>query len=245
MSKTPSTENTLEAWLDQGYVQIAIIKSCHGIKGGWKIESLDPDPDWLDVLDEFLLYKAASKSNPARHIELSIAALQDANHDRFILTSHEVQDRNEAEQWLGSIILAPRDILPDSEDPDTFRTIDLVGLKVFASDAELSTEGQPQGEALATVTAIHSAKGTDDDFLELLLPVTQKTLLVPFAAHFFPTIAIEQGYVLVEGLTDFLKDEDVPAPEKPKRRPSYRERRARRKRTETKSSDPSSENLDL
>ncbi|WP_238547939.1 ribosome maturation factor RimM [Meridianimarinicoccus roseus] len=112
-----------------------------------------------------------------------------------------VHDKEAADALRGTRLYAPRDRLPGLPD-DEYYHADLIGLDV------LDTGGGPLG----TVAAVHNHGATD--LLEIRLPGSAETVLLPFTMAAVPTVDLGAGRLIAdppEGLFPDSGGADLPA----------------------------------
>lgn len=202
------------------WVEVALVVGVHGIKGWLKLKTADPYPDWLEA-DLKLSVSPGSLALQQKHpkgLHWQIVTAQLHKPSVVLLQINTLTERTQAENWIGSRLYLPKASLPEVTDSDTYRTCDLMGLAVFSADVPERQWG--------SVSAIVAQPGSEDCFLELTLPVTGKTALVPFKAVFVPRVDLPGQRLWIAGLDAFLEEEDTPLPPKaPAKRPPRNKRK--------------------
>jgi 16S rRNA processing protein RimM len=109
-----------------------------------------------------------------------------------------LDDRNQVEPLVGSLLYAPLSDLPNPQE-DEFWVDDLIGLNVM----DLETNRKR-----GTVKDLLSSGG--QDFLEIQLEDSAQTMVVPFINRFFPSVDVPNGTIYVDLLSDFLAISNEP-----------------------------------
>ena len=205
---------------DERWISVGSITGCHGVKGALKIRPHDSHPDWLtngQVLQVLPQNPALKKKHPTGAL-LAITATHHPSQQLLTIKFEGINDRTQADPWVGSELLIRYQDLPAVTNPNEIRAVDLMGLQVKSAQ-------NPEGPVLATVDSLAEAKGSAQDFLQLKLTTTGKLSLVPFTEHFIPTIDREAGVLYLAHLDAFLAEEDTPKASKPKRPAHYRKKK--------------------
>ena len=129
-----------------------------------------------------LNYGPLETEDGARQFE--IESLRPAK-DFLVARLKGVDDRNAAEMLRNIDLFVPRDRLPPIEEDDTFYHADLVGLSAVT----------PDGAALGTVMAMHNFGA--GDVVEIALPGSDRTLMVPFTDAAVPEIDLKAKRIVV------------------------------------------------
>ncbi|UUX48030.1 ribosome maturation factor RimM [Nisaea acidiphila] len=169
-------------------VTLGVIVGVHGVRGLVRVKSFTEDPD--DIAAYGPLKDDAGKSYKLEVTGRAKGVL--------LVRIAGVGDRNAAEALKGTELLIDRDRLPEA-DEDEFYHADLIGLQA----------DQVAGGTLGTVAAVQNFGA--GDLLEIRLPDSRKTVLVPFDESTVPEIDLEGGRLLVDppaGLLDEASDED-------------------------------------
>jgi 16S rRNA processing protein RimM len=198
------------------WVMVGQLVGCHGVQGAFKLKTSDARPDWAEPAETLWIMPSNPKLRQAHPQGLSQSV-----EDCTISTDHKcllqlagITTRTAAEPWVGSEMWVPKTALTPVKDDDTYRTFELVGLAVRASS--FATDGKVWGTVKAIVYA------TAQNFVEIALQPSQKTVVIPFETVFFPEVNVAQGWLVVADRLDaFLEEEAaiVIKPEKPKRPP--------------------------
>ena len=174
-------------------VIVGRIGRAHGIRGevGIEVRTDEPDRRFTDGA------RLVTDTSPERM--LTIAGLR-WHGDRLLVKFAEVPDRTAAEQLRNTVVQVdvPDDERP--EDPDEYYDRDLVGLTVRTAD------GSEAGEIAAVVHL------PAQDLLEVARPDGQR-VLIPLVADLVPSIALDEGYVIVADRPGLLDPQAAEAAE--------------------------------
>jgi 16S rRNA processing protein RimM len=166
------------------WVVIGQVVGVMGIKGELKLKPEDEDPDWLES-DCPLFFKKA-KQDP---VELTVSDYR-WKGSLLILGVDEIQDRTEAETWVGACMCLKPEDLPAPQE-GSYRINDLIGLTII---------GKQDGQVKGTVSGLLTSSA--GDFLEITLPNHKQKALVAFQEAFFPDVNLESKTILLDKLTD-------------------------------------------
>jgi 16S rRNA processing protein RimM len=109
-----------------------------------------------------------------------------------------LDDRNQVEPLVGSLLYAHSESLPQPEE-DEYWVDDLIALDVV----DLQTNRKR-----GTVKDLLSSGG--QDFLEIQLEDSSHTVVIPFISKFFPTVDVANKTISVDLLSDFLSMANEP-----------------------------------
>jgi 16S rRNA processing protein RimM len=168
-------------------VRIGKIVGCHGIRGDVKVRPTSDEADWMDTLREVILQDAQSGRQ-------TVMRVQHTRRQGPLVLLHftGLDDRNQVEPLVGSLLFANLADLPDPQE-DEYWVDDLIGLEVV----DLQTSRKR-----GTVKDLLSSGG--QDFLEIQLEDSSQTVVIPFITKFFPTVDVPNGTIAVDLLSDFL-----------------------------------------
>lgn len=164
-------------------VCVGAIAGAFGVHGEVRLKSFTADPY---AVEEYapLATEDGSKS-------FSIQILREIKNG-FAAELSGVTTKEEADALRGTRLFAPRDRLPHLPD-DEYYHADLIGVAVF------DTGGGPLGK----VHAVHNHGATD--LLELQIPGSSRTVLLPFTMAAVPTVDLTAGRIVADppdGLLD-------------------------------------------
>ena len=163
------------------------IVGVHGIKGEFKVKS------FTAIDRDIASYGPLEDKDSKQQFELKVTG-----HSKGLLRIKikGIDDRTKAETLIGTELYAPRGILPELKDEETYYETDLVGLKVL----------DECNNQVAKVSGFYNFGA--GDILELKLH-TGRSEMIPFNKSYVPTINLEEGYIIVSstGMV-FLEDEE-------------------------------------
>jgi 16S rRNA processing protein RimM len=208
------------------WVAVGVVQGSHGLRGTLKLKTYDEHPDWVSTaVDGFMLWPDNYKLQKQHLQGLAIQPKQLKNPTPHkVLLDVEGFDSTEAvAPWVKAVLFVPRQALPKVTEPDTYRTIELVGLTVIIEETQ---------EAIGTVSGVLSSStkgilGASQDYLEISYNLSGKTGIVPFVGAFVGEVDLAQKTINLKGLTDFLTEENRPAPPKVKKPTPYQRKKLR------------------
>lgn len=151
----------------------------HGLRGLVRLRSFTEDPE---AIAKYPVVDAAGKSR--------CVTLKTPMAEEYIAEVEGVNSREQAEAMRGQQLFVLRDKLPELKQREYYLA-DLVGMR--ADDAE----GKPVG----SVHAVHDFGG--GVLLDIKL-VSGQTAMLPFRDAFVPTVAINDGYIVITPPADWL-----------------------------------------
>ncbi|WP_417718437.1 ribosome maturation factor RimM [Salipiger sp.] len=162
---------------------VGVISGAFGVHGEVRLKSFTADPE--AIAD----YAPLTTEDHGRSFSVQITR---AVSGGFAARLSEVRSKEEADALKGTRLFAPRDRLPALPDDEFYHT-DLIGLSVF------DTGGKELGSVKAVLN--HGAA----DLLEVHLPGSSRTVLLPFTQAVVPTVDLASGRIVAdppEGLLD-------------------------------------------
>ena len=164
---------------------LGAIVGVHGIKGEVKVKSFTSDEKNLTK------YGRLSDKDGNKFFNLKING-----HSKELLRVkiEGVDDRNQAENLIGTGLYIERSLLPELEEEEFYHA-DLIGLK--ALDAK--------GTELGVVNALYNFGA--GDLLELKMANNSLEML-PFTKEYVPVINIKDGFIIVEMMHYAAEDEE-------------------------------------
>ncbi len=162
---------------------VGAIAGAFGVHGDVRLKSFTADP--LAVEE----YAPLTTEDGSRSFDVEIIGEVKSG---FAARLSGVMTKEQADALKGTRLFAPRDRLPSLPDDEYYHT-DLIGLQVF------DTGGAPLGK----VQAVHNHGASD--LLELQVPGSSRTVLLPFTLAAVPTIDLASGRIVAdppEGLFD-------------------------------------------
>jgi 16S rRNA processing protein RimM len=151
------------------------IAGAHGIRGEVLIKTFTQAPENIGA------YGPLSDADGRRMFTVASARVTQKG---VVARLEAVNDRNAAEALKGVELYVDRERLP-ATDEDEFYHADLIGLAAVS----------PSGETLGTIVGVHNFGA--GDLLEIRLPASGKTELIPFTDDVVPEVDIAAGRVVV------------------------------------------------
>jgi 16S rRNA processing protein RimM len=130
----------------------------HGVRGEVKLRSFTQDPCAIGAYGELVTERGE---------RVTLKNVR-AAHDHVIARIAGVEDRDAAERLKGRKLQIAREALPETDEDDEVYAADLIGLACIAED----------GRALGEIVAVQDFGA--GDLLELAVPGTKRTVLLPF-----------------------------------------------------------------
>jgi 16S rRNA processing protein RimM len=163
---------------------VAQIGGAHGIRGEVKLKSFTGDP--MAVTE----YGPLESEDRSRSFE--IEAVRPAK-GHLVARLRGIGDRNAAERLANVRLFVPRSRLPPPA-PDEFYHADLIGLAAVTAE----------GVEIGSVVAVHDFGA--GDILEVRPQAGGRTLLLPFADAFVPSVDIAGRRIVVAPPADAEAD---------------------------------------
>jgi 16S rRNA processing protein RimM len=152
----------------KGLIVVGQIAGAFGVKGEVRVRSFTEDPEACFSYGPLLDADGATILTPARVRSLG---------EGFGVLAKEQRQREEWEALKGTLLHAPREAMPESENEDEVYVADLVGAEVVHAD----------GRALGTVKAVHNFGAGDLIDIE---PASGMSFLIPFTRENFPDVDV-------------------------------------------------------
>ena len=170
-----------------GRICLGQIGAPHGVRGEVRLHSFTADPTAIASYGPL-------ETEDGRVFE--IENLRPAKH-ALVARLSGVADRDAAERLTNAKLYVPRERLPEPVEADEFYHADLVGLRAV----------DRAGRECGTVIAVHNFGA--GDLIELRVPNSAQTELLPFDAVTVPEVNIAHGYLIVEMP---VSDAEMPPP---------------------------------
>ena len=155
---------------------VGAIAGAYGVNGEVRLKSFCADPfalgDYGDLEDEA----------GTRRFQVQIDR---AGKGELIGRLSQVRSKEDADALKGTRLYVERAVLPELPD-DEYYYSDLIGLSVV----------DPGGEALGTVHAVVNHGATD--ILEIRVPGSSNTALLPFTHAAVPTVDLRSGRIVAD-----------------------------------------------
>ncbi len=175
---------------DSDLICIGAVAGSFGVRGEVRLKSFAALPDDIGA------YGALTTEDGKQSYDVSLTG-QTKNGFTARLTG--VTTKEQADALRGVQLFVPRAVLPDLPD-DEFYHADLVGLEV------VDTGGAPLGVVKAVLN--HGAT----DLLELSVPGTAETVLLPFTKAAVPTVDLRAQRIVADPPEGLFADDDAAEP---------------------------------
>jgi 16S rRNA processing protein RimM len=159
----------------------------HGVHGELAVDVRTDDPELRLAVGAVLV------TEPAAAGPLTVERTR-WHSGRLLVTFHGIQDRNEADDLRGVLLLVDSEELEEIADPDEFRDHELIGLSVVAPDGEHVgnvADVLHYGQDLLVVNGIGKRAGAE--------------ILIPFVAAIVTEVDLAAGVLRIDpppGLLD-------------------------------------------
>jgi 16S rRNA processing protein RimM len=163
---------------------VAQIGGAHGIRGEVKLKSFTGDP--MAVTE----YGPLESEDRSRSFEIEVVRPAKGH---LVARLRGIGDRNAAERLANVRLFVPRSRLPPPA-PDEFYHADLIGLAAVTAE----------GVEIGSVVAVHDFGA--GDILEVRPQAGGRTLLLPFADAFVPSVDIAGRRIVVAPPADAEAD---------------------------------------
>jgi 16S rRNA processing protein RimM len=148
-------------------VVVAQLAGAFGVKGEARVRSFTADPEACFSYGPLLDKDGAVIVTPLRHRPLN---------EGFGVTTKEIRQREEWEALKGTLLHAPREVMPAAEENEIYLA-DLIGMAVVHAD------GRPLGK----VVAAHNFGAGD---LIEITPASGASFMLPFTEENFPAFDV-------------------------------------------------------
>ena len=183
--------------LPPDFVLLGEFGRAHGLRGELRVKSYTADPLAIGT------YGPLTTENGRQFTFVDLRRAAGDQPDLLVARVEGVSTREAAEALNRLRLHVTRERLRTADEQDEFLLADLVGLR--AQDEA--------GQALGIVTAVPNFGG--GDLLEVALPGTRPTVLVPFTKAFVPEIDIAAGSLVVAAPELFAEPEREAGPDGP------------------------------
>lgn len=157
-------------------VCLGAIAGAFGVKGEVRLKSFTAEPD------DVAAYGALETEDGKKSFEITLTG-QTKNGLTARLSG--IATKEQADDLRGTRLYVDRTRLPEPEE-DEFYHADLIGLDAYDTG----------GTHLGTVKAVHNHGATD--LLELRLPNSSATVLLPFTLEAVPTVDLATGRIVAD-----------------------------------------------
>lgn len=162
--------------MTEDLICVGVISGSYGVVGEARVKSFCADPYDIET------YNPLKSEDGARQFTL---ALIRPMKNGFVARIAEVETKEQADALKGTQLFARRDQLPSLPD-DEYYYSDLTGLSVFDTG----------GAELGRVKSVQNHGA--GDLLEVQLPESSATVLIPFTQAIVPTVDLGQGRIVAD-----------------------------------------------
>lgn len=197
-----------------GYIELAKVKSAHGVRGWIKAiasETLEQHEHFLCEPTSVRFLKPANKRAPRQIILLSG---RQASGDDYLLSLDGITTREKAQNLRGATLYAREEQQPENAatGDNEYIVADLIGLEVLLQGSEaLKFVGKVGGVVFSD--DISDVKGLGHDYLEIILPrgvggtfsLRDELVLIPLVPQLVPYVDVNKGVIHIDppdGLLD-------------------------------------------
>ena len=168
--------------IENDWLTVGLITSCHGINGQVKVKSLsdfeerflEPGKRWLQKDDE-----------PPSNIELT-SGFKQPGKETFIIKFQGINSRNEAEQLKKYKILVKTNQLPELKKGE-FHLLELINLEVKTLE----------NHKLEIIGKVINLENEQNNLLVIELFKNQKKVLIPFVNEIVPLVDIKNNFLII------------------------------------------------
>jgi 16S rRNA processing protein RimM len=159
----------------------------HGVRGELAVDVRTDDPELRLAVGAVLV------TEPTAAGPLTVERTR-WHSGRLLVTFHGIQDRNEADELRGVLLLVDSEELEEIADPDVFRDHELIGLTVVAPDGEQVgnvADVLHYGQDLLVVRGSGKRAGAE--------------IMIPFVSAIVPEVDVAGGMLRIDpppGLLD-------------------------------------------
>jgi 16S rRNA processing protein RimM len=176
-----------------GRILLGRIIAAHGVRGEVVVRSYAEEPEAIGA------YGALGTSDAGRKIELRVVRVTPKG---VIARVSGIADRNGAEALAGIDLYVDRAQFPRAREGEFYHA-DLIGLAAVA----------PDGTEIGRVVGVHNFGA--GDLIEIALPGSRHTELLPFDENHVPDVNIAAGRLVIVMPAPAEPDEDEPESDEP------------------------------
>ena len=168
--------------VENEWLVVGLITSCHGINGQVKVKSLS------DFEERFIMpgMRWLQKENePPSKIEL-VSGFKQPGKEIFIVKFQGINTRNHAEQLKKFKILVKTDTLPKLKKEE-FHLLELVNLEVKTL----------KNDELQKIGKVINLENEKNNLLVIELFKNQKRVLIPFVEEIVPLVDIKNNFLII------------------------------------------------
>jgi 16S rRNA processing protein RimM len=162
--------------LSDDLICVGSIGGSYGVQGELRIKS------FCAMADDIETYSPLTREDGSGSFTIAIVRSVKGG---FVVRIPDVSTKEQADALKGVQLYARRNQLPNLPDDEYYHS-DLKGLKVFDTG----------GEVLGTVHSVQNHGA--GDLIEVQLPNSSATVLVPFSLAVVPTVDLEAGRIIAD-----------------------------------------------
>ena len=168
--------------IENKWLTVGLITSCHGINGQVKVKSLsDFDERFLKPGTRWL----QQENEPPSKIKLT-AGYKQPGKETFIIKFQGINTRNHAEKLKTYKILVKTDELPELKKEE-FHLLELINLQVKTLE----------NDEYKTIGKVINLENEKNNLLIIELFKNQKKVLVPFVEEIVPLVDIKNNFLVI------------------------------------------------
>ena len=168
--------------IENEWLTVGLITSCHGINGQVKVKSLSdfderflkPGMRWLQKDDE----------TPSK-IKL-LSGFKQPGKETFVVKFQGINTRNHAERMKKFKILVKTDKLPKLKKEE-FHLLELINLEVKTLE----------NDELKTIGKVINLENEKNNLLVIKLFKNQKEVFIPFVKEIVPSVDIKNNFIII------------------------------------------------
>ena len=169
--------------IENDWLTVGLITSCHGINGQVKVKSLS------DFEERFLkpgMRWLQKENEPPSEIKLT-SGFKHPGKETFIIKLQGINTRDHAEQLKKFKILVKTDKLPKLEKEE-FHLLELINMEVKTLE----------NDELKTIGKVINLENEKNNLLSIELFKNQKKVLIPFVKEIVPVVDIKNNFIIIE-----------------------------------------------
>lgn len=173
--------------MQQQLLSIGKILNFHGIKGEVKVGFTEGNEKILSELTQIYAEKNFKLTG------LSVESVR--FHKNFALIKfREINSVNDAVEYKGALLKAPKELLEQYLGQDEFYITDLVGLNAY----------DESGNLLGEVSGVVNLKGQDTLFIK---DKNNKEHMIPFNREIVPVVDLDEGNITVRAIEGLIESD--------------------------------------
>ena len=168
--------------IENKWITVGLITSCHGINGQVKVKSLsDFDERFLKPGMRWL----QKENEPPSQINL-LSGFKQPGKETFVVKLQGINTRNQAERMKKFKILVKTDKLPKLKKEE-FHLLELLNLEVKTLE----------NNELKIIGKVINLENEKNNLLVVKLTKNQKEVLVPFVKEIVPLVDIKNNFLII------------------------------------------------